>query len=1023
MLFFLLVVVIIESIVLVNLYNKNEVLTKEIAELKKLGSSLKNSEQEKNLPLPQTPDVEAIAVSKLEEEKPLPEPLPEPLPVQEHAKPEFFKDPVWQANSALILGTFFIMLSGLIFSTTTWRILPNIGKIFVLMGSSLIFFLGSLIADKKFHIEKTSKAFYILGSVFIFVSIVGMGFFGLLGETLKPFGSDNMRLYFIAAFFTETALILGLKKFNEKPYAFVCLAGKSICFYLLLLSFKPKTEVLSILYSLYCVILIFSNEIFQKHKDKINISFVNSSVKDIFENFCYGNLFLASLIISFIFPTGLSFGITCFVLACTHIYFASARDDLRTDLSSVVLIILVGAGIYKMTKPETTSEIVLFLTGVLSLFYLLNYTKLLSERMKKITRVFIYALYGIIFCVYVAVGFFEPTIEKVYLFSGLLLFIYSILETRRNIKFCISIHLSFLAFFYLLMHFFSLDLEVRYIIGTLVYISAISTYKIEHPAFIDRKSSFLYLAAGCINAVLAYYNYCIESLFSSFDIVDNFIYISSGLAVVYVIFILYTYGKGKLFVLKRFIPFVGLLAVYLFCHYFKLGILSEKAELQKLTMLFYFGVIMALDVWKYQGFSYSSVILSLLYSLIYYFSAVFNTDDEVQVNLYLSTFSSCSFLILNCIFFFFKKKTSRFKAWEIDAFTIINLMLMSAYFAFTKFEFDIKFNFTLLATAWLILIIFRKAHSKLLLLIKYILLILGAITSLVYCSLLVDSSPTWYILPILVNSAALYLYNRLDEKNVIYIVSYLSCVPIPFALLYEKPELNHNIIYIITYSLIVIIAGASRLKYKIIELKEKIYESRFDWVNILSVIIIFLMIVSTKVSVWRFSFTLLLAAYFLQYAQIEKLKSYALAVTGFCLVIACWLEPWFKVSDLLYLKAVILPLAAWVYSLSFIFKKGVILNNLQIAFYGVFHFILIIEVFFKNSLDYSFILEGICLGGFLWNNIRKNRIYTIISAISASLVVFYMTRDFWFSISWWVYLLVAGLGLIGYAAFNEMKKR
>ena len=84
-----------------------------------------------------------------------------------------------------------------------------------------------------------------------------MGFFGLLGETLNPFGSDNMRLYLIAAFFTETALILGLKKFNEKPYAFVCLAGKSICFYLLLLSFKPKTEVLSILYSLYCVILIF----------------------------------------------------------------------------------------------------------------------------------------------------------------------------------------------------------------------------------------------------------------------------------------------------------------------------------------------------------------------------------------------------------------------------------------------------------------------------------------------------------------------------------------------------------------------------------------------------------------------------------------------------------------------------------------------------------------------------------------------------------------------------------------------
>ena len=66
MLFFLLVVVIIESIVLVNLYNKNDVLTKEIAELKKLGSSLKNCEQVKYLTKPKTPEVEGIRVSNLD---------------------------------------------------------------------------------------------------------------------------------------------------------------------------------------------------------------------------------------------------------------------------------------------------------------------------------------------------------------------------------------------------------------------------------------------------------------------------------------------------------------------------------------------------------------------------------------------------------------------------------------------------------------------------------------------------------------------------------------------------------------------------------------------------------------------------------------------------------------------------------------------------------------------------------------------------------------------------------------------
>lgn len=39
------------------------------------------------------------------------------------------------------------------------------------------------------------------------------------------------------------------------------------------------------------------------------------------------------------------------------------------------------------------------------------------------------------------------------------------------------------------------------------------------------------------------------------------------------------------------------------------------------------------------------------------------------------------------------------------------------------------------------------------------------------------------------------------------------------------------------------------------------------------------------------------------------------------------------------------------------------------------------------------------------------------------LVALYMTKDFWLSLSWWVYLLAAGLGLIVFAAVNEMKKR
>lgn len=43
--------------------------------------------------------------------------------------------------------------------------------------------------------------------------------------------------------------------------------------------------------------------------------------------------------------------------------------------------------------------------------------------------------------------------------------------------------------------------------------------------------------------------------------------------------------------------------------------------------------------------------------------------------------------------------------------------------------------------------------------------------------------------------------------------------------------------------------------------------------------------------------------------------------------------------------------------------------------------------------------------------------------IGLALVPLYMTRSFWLSISWWLYLLTAGLGLIAFAAWNEIRKR
>lgn len=56
----------------------------------------------------------------------------------------------------------------------------------------------------------------------------------------------------------------------------------------------------------------------------------------------------------------------------------------------------------------------------------------------------------------------------------------------------------------------------------------------------------------------------------------------------------------------------------------------------------------------------------------------------------------------------------------------------------------------------------------------------------------------------------------------------------------------------------------------------------------------------------------------------------------------------------------------------------------------------------------------------LW---RKTKKWFMLSAVSLVALGVYMTREFWGSLDWWIYLAVIGITLIVMAALNEMARR
>lgn len=61
----------------------------------------------------------------------------------------------------------------------------------------------------------------------------------------------------------------------------------------------------------------------------------------------------------------------------------------------------------------------------------------------------------------------------------------------------------------------------------------------------------------------------------------------------------------------------------------------------------------------------------------------------------------------------------------------------------------------------------------------------------------------------------------------------------------------------------------------------------------------------------------------------------------------------------------------------------------------------------------------VTLGMLVISTILKQRNYAIASAIALAAVVLYLTREVWMSIAWWVYLFVAGVGLVIFAIKKE----
>lgn len=267
-----------------------------------------------------------------------------------------------------------------------------------------------------------------------------------------------------------------------------------------------------------------------------------------------------------------------------------------------------------------------------------------------------------------------------------------------------------------------------------------------------------------------------------------------------------------------------------------------------------------------------------------------------------------------------------------------------------------------------------------------------------------------------------YLWFYRGSRQWPHLLAAISLLPVPFAA-WSRLGLTFDQLGFGVAAVLLISGIAARYFTPILKEDHRVQGGwRADWFQILS---IFVLLAMTAIGDdrWRFAYTLLAALHFCQYRDVEIFRKPALSASACLLAAAFWQQPFISWPQVLELEMTLLPAACLIRTIGAVWGKNPWLRAMQTLGYMTCLFLLCRDTFLSGQVTDALIAEGICLAIFLRAMVKKNMLWARTSVALMLLVVIFLTRDFWLSLSWWIYLLAAGAGLITFAAFMEKKER
>lgn len=902
---------------------------------------------------------------------------------------------------ALLAGMVFVVLAGLVFATTAWQILSNPTKVYLVLAFSAMFFGVSFVAEKRLHIHKTGNALYVLGSIFLFLSVLAAAYFQLLGPEYVLVGQNRWRVLWLGSLLTVAMLFGGVRQFRDRLYTRVCFWGMtvSMTFWALAHGLNRGGEWLSVMMG-YAWLLMMGKWLLERQRTKRKEAAFRLPVggpgiellREEFSWFAPVHFWFFSVPVVFM---GIVSGIFLFtpwlrwylalalgaVLLGTMMQQKDAADGWKTAFFSLAAAGTVhyvtawtGFELAGRQRPEDMGSLVAagmivalgFLAGdrrksrrcagkggwVCQVF-------LLCDAVLPGCQAFLGQMSGVNDASMLLRG------HAFWALAGALIFTMTMAARRRRSE------LAQWVLPFLLWYVVSWPLDLWLRCETLHGLGENAARLVLN--LLDRGMPGFLLLCGMI-----FWERKRQEGYSWAILIQG-----TWMGMVY-------FSKTEVA-----FPFFLLMAGYLLSEALT-GSKKEAKEQGGLEKASIAGRVRAgwgRRIRKRQWLCRAGTLYAMLG--VDFLMIPFTADNRMWRLAGVLWVYVAGLVLERTLEKERDSADGRSIFWDICGSCLTVLVIWECYIS--------CYNRVYLSSS---------GGG-------------GGLWSLVFC---------------LMVFTGFYLMFYLGRRIWPHLIISIAMLPMPFvlALCYGWPE---NRWYLTVLGSLLLTGIAARCHGRICEPKKEVFGGwRVDWYHVVAMFLLILMAGMNEEGYWKFICLVYLSLYVLQFGAIQEWRRATWSVVGVLLVLSYWNQPFFEWPSIIRLELELFPVAGYFWYLGRVWKvkhkekkegqkqaeeekSGKELELLQTIGYFVCLLVLVIHAWFCGEVVNALILEGICLAVFIWALVRRCRHWTGMAGTILILVALYMTKSFWLSISWWVYLLAAGIGLIVFAAVSEKKKR